>query len=281
MSAIAIPSRPEAARASAAQAEPRQAASTERALASSNANANATQSAAEAAPPLPAESAREEREIAYADQPFRAPLPQGLLARSAPALLVANLSPGACVSEVRRRKLPVERDGGPANGVAVPMRIKGSMHGVHFVTPSRKSVYGKLDCRLALALDELSKVLASHDVVRVRVDNFYRPNARLAGTRTRSQHRYGLAVDLVSFELAGGLLLSVETDWRGALGTPPCGPESQLSEATESAKTLRNIVCDVAKNGIFHHILTPNFNTAHRNHLHLDVKRGVARWVVE
>jgi hypothetical protein len=258
-------------------------ASTQRTPASapSSAGPNANANANESAPPVRAEAAEEEREIAEVEQAFRAPLPQGPLARSAPAFVVSNLSARACLSELRRRNLPVERDAGAADGVSVPVRIKGSMQGVQFVTPSRKSVFGKLDCRLALALDELSKVLARHDVVRVRVDNLYRPHARLAGTHTRSQHRYGLAVDLVSFELAGGLVLSVETDWRGALETPPCGPESRVSEATESAITLRNIVCDVAKSGLFHHILTPNFNAAHRDHLHLDIKRGDTRWVVE
>jgi hypothetical protein len=226
----------------------------------------------------PPEQEPEAPEGAYA---FREPLPSRELARSSSALFVSNLSPAGCAAELRRRNLPVTRDTGAAVGVSGPVRITGAMHGVRFVTPSRKSIYGKLDCRLALALDELSKVLQRHGVVRARVDNLYRPNARLAGTHKRSQHRYGLAVDVVSFELESGLELSVEHDFHGALENPPCGPESLLSEPSEKAIALRNLVCDVAKSGLFNHILTPNFNAAHRDHLHLDIKRGDTRWTVE
>lgn len=212
---------------------------------------------------------------------FREPLETRELTRNSSAYLVSNLSTGACAAELRRRNLAVARDTGAAVGVALPVRITGAMQGVRFVTPSRKSVYGKLDCRLALSLDDLAKVLARHGVVSVRVDNLYRPNARLAGTRTRSQHRYGLAVDIASFVLESGVELSVENDWHAPLGSPPCGPESTLNDPTERAIALRDIVCDVAKSGLFHHILTPSFNEAHRNHLHLDIKRGDRRSVVE
>ena len=40
-------------------------------------------------------------------------------------------------------------------------------------------------------------------------------------------------------------------------------------------------VCAVAREGIFHYLLTPNFNVAHRNHLHLDIKRGLKEWTIE
>jgi hypothetical protein len=212
---------------------------------------------------------------------FQAALPPRLLERDSPAFIVSNLSPGACSAELRRRKLPIAREAGAASGIAIPVRITGPMHGVRFLTPSRKSVYGKLDCRLALALDELAQVLERHGVVAARVDNLYRPRARLPGRRARSQHRYGLAMDVMSFQLASGIELSVEHDWRSPLESFPCGPESRLSDPTERAIALRDIVCDVARSGLFHHILTPSFNAAHRDHLHLDIKRGERRWVVE
>jgi hypothetical protein len=155
------------------------------------------------------------------------------------------------------------------------------MDGVQFVAPGKKSVYGKLDCRLALALDELARVLAPRGVVVVRVDNLYRPRARLPGGRKRSQHRYGLAIDLVAFGLADGTELSVEHDWHGDRDVPVCGADSRLTEPTERAIALRNIVCDIARAGIFHHILTPSYDESHKDHLHLDIKRGEKRSLVE
>jgi hypothetical protein len=185
------------------------------------------------------------------------------------------------LGELKRRSLPVERDRGPAEGIAVPVRITGEMDGVQFVAPGKKSVYGKLDCRLALALDELARVLAPRGVVVVRVDNLYRPRARLPGGRKRSQHRYGLAIDLVAFGLADGTELSVEHDWHGDRDVPVCGADSRLTEPTERAIALRNIVCDIARAGIFHHILTPSYDESHKDHLHLDIKRGEKRSLVE
>jgi hypothetical protein len=212
---------------------------------------------------------------------FQEPLPPRELARDAPASRAANLSPSQCLAELRKRNLAVERDTGPASGIAAPVRITGPLRNVRFIAPGRKSVYGKLDCRLALALDELAGVLERHGVVAVRVDNIYRPKARLPGRRARSQHRYGLAMDLMAFDLADGSSLVVEHDWKGTPDGVPCGPDSRLLEVTERAILLRNAVCDVARSGLFHHILTPSYDEAHRDHLHLDIKRGERRSLVE
>jgi hypothetical protein len=85
----------------------------------------------------------------------------------------------------------------------------------------------------------------------------------------------------MSLTLKDGRVLSVEHDFGGALGDPPCGPESQVAPATDKSVALRNIVCAVAREGIFHYLLTPNFNTAHADHLHLDIKRGLKHWTIE
>ena len=212
---------------------------------------------------------------------FQTPLPPRELARDAPAQRAANLTPSACLAELKKRKLPVERDRGAASGVAAPVRITGPLGGVRFVAPGKKSVYGKLDCRLALVLDELATVLERHGVVSVRVDNLYRPKAHLPGKRTSSQHRYGLAADITAFERADGSVLSVETEWHGEIGTDPCGPDARLVEPTPTAIALRDLVCDIARSGSFHHLLTPSYNAAHRDHVHFDIKRGEKRFIIE
>jgi hypothetical protein len=175
----------------------------------------------------------------------------------------------------------VERAGGPTPGVATPLRLTGPIHGIRFRTPGRRSVYGVLDCRLVLAFEALASVLERHGVAAVRIDNMYRPKARLPGSRKRSQHGYGLAADVPVLELAGGQELVVERDWDGELGSPPCGPGSAPAAPSEATIKLRNIVCDIRAAGIFHHMLTPNFNRAHRDHLHLDIKRDEKRAIIE
>lgn len=191
--------------------------------------------------------------------------------QAAPAHKTAKYSPAQCQAELRKRGIAVQR--GRAAGVATPVRLASPLQGVTFTAPGKRSVYGLLDCRLALALDDFARILARHEVVRVRVDNMYRPRARLPGRKHKSQHAYGLAADVMSFELADGRVLVVEQDWQGAVGRPPCGPEARLEVEAETAILLRNMICEVAREGLFNHLLTPSYDAAHRDHLHLDIKR--------
>jgi hypothetical protein len=208
-----------------------------------------------------------------APAPYSAPLPPPTIMPKSSATRLASLSPAQCRAELRKRGIKSKRAGKAAPGVASPLRLDAPLRGVRFVTPGRKSVYGILDCRLALTLDELGALLAQRGVVQVRVDNMYRPKAKLPGRRKPSQHSHGLAIDIYGFELASGKKLDVEADWQGELGTPPCGPESRLREPRDEAITLRNLFCEVARSGLFHHLLTPSYDLAHKNHLHLDIKR--------
>jgi hypothetical protein len=113
----------------------------------------------------------------------------------------------------------------------------------------------------------------------LRIDNFYRDRARI-GRGRRSQHAYGLAADIVSITLRDGREMSVLDDFLGQRGDPVCGPEARIRPRKDStddqidkAIRFRNFVCELGRMGAFHHILTPNYNRAHENHLHLDLKR--------
>ncbi len=214
-------------------------------------------------------------------EPFEAPLPDRSLPASAPASRLANLSPGQCRAELKRRKLPFKPAPGPSKGVATPVRFAGPLRGVTFRAPGGRSPYGTLDCRLLLVLDELAEVLARHRVTSVRVDNLHRPRARLPGRRKPSQHSYGLAADIMSFTLDDGTELVVERDWvRGPTGAA-CGPGSRAPDFHAAGIALLNLVCDIARAGLFHHMLTPNHDKAHHDHLHFDVKRGDRRMILE
>jgi hypothetical protein len=210
-------------------------------------------------------------------QPYQAALPAPEMSASAPARHFANLSPAQCRAELAKSALPVERDRRPTPGVATGTRVVGPLHGVRFVVPPRSSPYGVVDCRLTLAFGALADVLAAHGVTAVFVDNVYRARAHLPGSRRPSQHNYALAADVTSFQLADGRRLVIERDWPAALGAAPCGPEAELGSDTAEALELRNLVCDIASHQLFHHILTPNFDAAHSNHVHLDLQRDNPR----
>jgi len=235
------------------------------------------------APSAPAAVPPEEPAVpseAPAPAPYQRAIPEPELPPTAPVSVAANLSPKACRTELARKKLPVKRVRRATSGVATPVRIDGPLHGVRFVGPGKKSPYGVLDCRLLLMLDEMAKTLEPLGVAGVVVDNFHRPHAHLPGKKARSQHAYGLAADIRGFVLADGTSLDVEQDWHGAVGETACGPDSRVSDPSPKAVALRNIVCEVVRARVFHHVLTPGFNSAHRNHLHLDIKRGDVRLIV-
>ena len=208
------------------------------------------------------------------------PLPPPIVAKTSKASRAARLSTAQCLSEVVRRKLGVTRFKGAKSGVAAPVRVTGMLGGVRFVTPGAKSPYGILDCRLALALVDLAEVLKRHDVVEVRVDNMYRPHAHLPGKKKPSQHSYGLAIDMTRFKLSDGTELVVERDFEGAIGEPVCGAGAR-TELTQPAGQLRDLICDVARSELFHHILTPNHDAAHRDHFHLDIARDARQRIIE
>ncbi len=209
------------------------------------------------------------------DAPFRVALDTQTTELERLSERIANSSPGGCRRELKRRKLPVSFVGGNVKGIATPVRLTGELRGVRFIAPGKKSVYGMLDCRLAIVLDELSAVLAEQGVAAVHVDNFYRPRAHLPGSRKRSQHAYGLAIDIYGFTLSDGTTLVVERDFHGAIGSASCGPEATIGAAGDAKSiALRNLVCEIARTRVFNYLLTPAYNAAHRNHLHADIARG-------
>lgn len=223
--------------------------------------------------PEPAEAAPPEPER----HPFHEPLPERALPASAPAMRYANLSPSQCRAEVKKRKIAVARSKQPAKGVATPMRFSGEMNGVRLLTHRAPSPFGVMDCRLALTFDDLTRVLAEHGVVQIRIDNMHRPGAKLPGRRKRSQHAYGLAIDIMSLKLADGRTLSVQDDWHAAIGDPACGPDAVMTDPTEKSVALRNVACAIYRAGLFHHMLTPSANASHRDHFHFDIKRDADR----
>ncbi|HSC86434.1 MAG TPA: extensin family protein [Polyangiaceae bacterium] len=211
------------------------------------------------------------------DEPYLLPLPEVAERMQGVAMRAANVSSNDCLQQLRTGQLPFARVGA-ADGVATPVRMQGPLGDVDFRVPPPKTPFGVLDCRLALALNELSPVLRAHEVRSLRIDSFYRPRAKLPGRKNKkSQHAYGLAADVVSVTLDDGRTLDIERDFHGQMGKPVCGPDAYLDPPTDEAIRLRNLVCELARGGYFHHLLTPNHDQAHRNHLHLDIKRD-NRW---
>jgi hypothetical protein len=79
---------------------------------------------------------------------------------------------------------------------------------------------------------------------------YHQQNAR------RSQHATANAIDVAGFTIAGGQNVNVLRDWKDA------GPRGRF------ARAVRDGACR-----FFGTVLSPDYNAAHANHLHLDMGR--------
>jgi len=84
----------------------------------------------------------------------------------------------------------------------------------------------------------------------------------IAGQRGWSEHATADAIDIAGFRLDDGRRVSVAADWPGK------------GSRAAFLKDVRDGAC-----GLFSTVLSPDYNPAHRNHLHLDqAARGNNAW---
>ena len=199
-------------------------------------------------------------------------------ADATPAVRYAEMDRASCEAELARRgvaftSLSVD----DARGVLAPVRLGGPLHGVtfHSHVPERmraRSPLEIMDCRLALALDDLAAVLERHDVVEVVHYSAYRPAParRVPPGALGRRHEGGLALDAAKFVKKDGSVLDVDKDFHGAIGARTCPAPSSPTE-------LRALACQIADLHLFNVELTPDYNRKHHNHFHLEVTPHV-RW---
>jgi hypothetical protein len=89
-----------------------------------------------------------------------------------------------------------------------------------------------------------------------------------------TRHPAGLAIDVGMLKKKNGKILSIASNFEGKLGERTCGAGSPVPES-EEARELRSIVCEAHDAGVFTYTLTPNYNVAHRDHFHMEIKPGV------
>lgn len=203
-------------------------------------------------------------------------------AQTSRAWQYADLDDDAALGELERRRISFERVAS-APGVSCPIRLRGPLHGVtiHSVLPAEErttSVFEILDARLALALDDFAKILSHHDVVELVHFTMYRPTDKDAEETVHglSRHPGGMAIDVGALRKRTGTKLTVGVDWSPEIGARTCGRTARKL-STRLGRELQSIACEAADARIFHSILTPHFNRAHHDHLHLEI-RPQTRW---
>jgi hypothetical protein len=139
-----------------------------------------------------------------------------------------------------------------------------------------------MSCRLSLALHALGDILRDLNVEEARHLGTY--NCReIAGTNcSLSMHGLGLAIDIGSFKLRDGTVISVVNDWEPQnsipiepLRTNPC--RFDYAATTMKGQWLYELSYRMCDARIWSIILTPNYNSAHDNHFHVDLTAGYSR----
>jgi hypothetical protein len=166
-----------------------------------------------------------------------------------------------------------------ARGVETPLRLTGPVRGIQYVQTYRterdpKAPATILDCRLALAIDDMSQILAKLGVVQVEYLSMYRPGHMRPGIR----HPAGRAIDVATAKLADGTEYSVHHHFFGSIGAQTCGAGARAPRREHAGASFwRAAVCQLDTTRSFNLVLSPNYDWGHRDHLHLEVRSGI-RW---
>ena len=165
--------------------------------------------------------------------------------------------------------------GPAAMGVADPVTVQPLIAGVTYrYETSATATPLLMDCSLAPRLAELSRLVATYGVVEIEHIGIY--NYRCIGGGdpatgcTISQHAYARAIDLHAFRLSSGAVYNVTTDFVITHHGDTC----PIASSSTADRVLKEIACALVAQRIFQIVLTPNYNTAHRDHFHCDLTAG-------
>jgi hypothetical protein len=175
---------------------------------------------------------------------------QPTLARSLPA----NTAGGSgCLDELSARSVAF-RPLDEKRGIETPVSILGPIGDIRYYAQGNTPFVS--DCRLALALHEVSDELRAVGVTRARFSGVYVYRTSRVGRL--SYHAYGLAIDLHSFHI-NGREYSVKRDFARGIG----------DGCSHNAPPLNRVSCVLRRAGLFKEMLTPDYNADHHDHFHL------------
>ena len=196
------------------------------------------------------------------------------------AVHYGELTSAQCLAELELRQAPfalaTKLEKKKAPHVEAPVHLTGPLRGVRFEfaypnAPGRGRPL--MDCRLLLALDDLATIAGDRGVRAVRYNSVHRRGWGKKGHR----HPAGVAIDIVGFVKKNGEVLDILADFRGnGIGSKTCGPDAAEPPPGKAAE-LRDLVCALHDAHVFNLILSPHYDRRHKNHLHLEVRRGI-RW---
>jgi Extensin-like protein C-terminus len=184
-----------------------------------------------------------------------------------------------------------------AKGVVDAVHVTdGMFNGVFFaVDDTDNPIEDPIACEFVLRLWQYADVLASHGIHKIgtlgsycyrcccawSTENFCRgpndpePDCSQAPYQGFSNHSFGRALDTRYFYTDAGPIWDINDPshwviWNGTGSTCNQGLAAQSGVSQE----LYSLWCEISSKQIFGTILTPNYNSAHRNHVHADIGKS-------
>jgi hypothetical protein len=157
--------------------------------------------------------------------------------------------------------------------VRTPIEVQGPLGAVQLVPRAGRPA--QMDCSLAQALYEASPIFEELGIRTLSFSGAYDRRMRRHAPRL-SQHAFGLAIDVHGLGTGAGNL-EVARDFEAGAGswrhlTPGPGALEACIGAprTDKGRALRTLACRLKLHSAFRAIATPDDDSDHRDHLHLE-----------
>jgi hypothetical protein len=170
--------------------------------------------------------------------------------------LLSGIAHADCLDELDARGDQYHRI--HQKGIAIAVEIDGPLGGVTYHAADRPLW---LDCSLAVSLDEAGPIFTALGITDARFSGSYSVR-NVRGTHKPSKHSYALAIDV--HEMGD---LDVSKDFEQGLGD---ADDCVGQPLTDAGRTLSMLRCQLVASGLFHLVLTPDYDDAHFNHFHLE-----------
>ena len=170
---------------------------------------------------------------------------------------------GDCLAELDGRHVAYKHASRP--GIATAVELTATIGGIHLVSDDQPLV---IDCSLAVSLDEAGHYLRALGIEKATFSSAY-SRRMVRGTNHPSKHSYGLAIDVHTFTGPDLGTMRVDRDYEQGLGDEvDCVGEP----LTQAGAVLKILQCQLVRSGLFHLVLSPDYDDAHHAHFHLEVK---------
>jgi hypothetical protein len=183
-------------------------------------------------------------------------------------LLATRAYAGDCFAELDARHVAYKHASRP--GIQLGVELPGTIGGIALTSEDQPLV---IDCSLAVSLDEAGKYMTALGFTKATFSSAYsRRNVR--GTNHPSKHSYGLAIDVHTFSGPELGNLRVDRDFEQGLGDDMDCVGAPLTQGGAALKILQ---CQLVHSGLFYLVLSPDYDDAHHDHYHLEVKPWAQR----